>query len=289
MFPLKRRVPLYLYQQHFIEKEELAISPDDRGYYFGDGIYEVFRVYNSELFEADGHYRRLELSAADTRISLPYSIQELHAKLLELIRLNRLREGTVYMQVTRGIAHRAHSFPVQAEPVLMAFCSELKRPLQTMKQGITAVTADDIRWLRCDLKTLNLLPNVMGKQQALDHGADDVIWHRNGIVTECSASNFMLVRNGELWTHPANHLILHGITRDVVLRLAQKLHIPVHQDSFTVNEIMPADEAFITGTTVEVTPVISVDGIYIGKGSTQGEPGPVTRRLQQAFEEYIGI
>jgi D-alanine transaminase len=280
---------LYLYQQQFIPKEKLAISPDDRGYYFGDGIYEVFRVYNGEIFEANSHYRRLELSATDTHIALPYNVQELHAKLLELVYLNRLREGTVYMQITRGIAPRAHPFPVQAKPVLMAFCNELNRPLQTMKQGITAVTADDIRWLRCDLKTLNLLPNVMAKQQALDRGANEVIWHRNGVVTECSASNFMLVRNGELWTHPANHLILHGITRDVVIRLALKLQIPVHQASFTVNEIIAADEAFITGTTVEITPVISVDGTFIGQGSTQGDPGPVTRRLQQAFEDYIGV
>ncbi|NHN31106.1 D-amino-acid transaminase [Paenibacillus agricola] len=285
MFPLEEWFTLYLYQQDFIAKEQLAISPDDRGYYFGDGIYEVFRVYKGELFEADGHYRRLELSSADTRIPLPYSIPELHAKLLELIHLNRLREGTVYMQVTRGIAPRSHPYPAKAEPVLMAYCNELKRPLQTMQKGITAVTSADIRWLRCDLKTLNLLPNVMAKQQALDLGANEVVWHRDRVVTECSASNFMIVRNGEIWTHPANHLILHGITRDVVIRLAQKLHIQVHQAPFKIEEMMSADEAFVTGTTVEVTPVISVDGVYIG----QGELGPVTRRLQQAFEEYVGI
>jgi D-alanine transaminase len=276
---------LYLYQQRFITKEEVSISPDDRGYYFGDGIYEVFRVYNGELFEAEGHYRRLKLSSADTRINLPYSIQELNEKLIELIQLNHLREGTVYMQVTRGSAPRSHPFPQYAEPVLMAFCNELKRPLHTMEQGITAVTTDDIRWLRCDLKTLNLLPNVMAKQQALDRCAGEVIWHRDGVITECSASNFMLVTNRQLWTHPANHLILHGITRDVVLRLARKLEIEVHEAPFTLDDLKSAEEAFITGTTVEVTPVISVDDRSIGQGSA----GPVTRRLQRAFSEYIGL
>ncbi|SFL28030.1 D-alanine transaminase [Paenibacillus sp. 1_12] len=276
---------MYLYQQRFVAKEEVAISPDDRGYYFGDGIYEVFRVYNGQLFEAEGHYRRLEKSAADVRIPLPYSTKELHEKLIELIGLNHLQEGTVYIQITRGSAQRSHPFPGQVEPVLMAFTTEMQRPTQKMEQGITAVTADDIRWLRCDLKTLNLLPNVMAKQNALDHGADEVIWHRNGIITECSASNFMLIKNGELWTHPANNLILHGITRNVVLKLARQLQLVVHEAPFSLDELQLAEEAFITGTTVEVTPIISVDNAPIA----QGLPGPVTRQLQQAFRKHIGL
>ncbi|MEK3909674.1 D-amino-acid transaminase [Paenibacillus sp. FSL H7-0331] len=276
---------MYLYQHQFVPKEEVAISPDDRGYYFGDGIYEVFRVYNGELFEAEGHYRRLEKSAADVRICLPYSIKELHERLIELIQLNHLQEGTVYIQVTRGSALRSHPFPSQPEPVLMAFTTEMQRPIHKMDQGITAVTADDIRWLRCDLKTLNLLPNVMAKQDALDRGADDVIWHRNGTITECSASNFMLIKNGELWTHPANNLILHGITRDVVLKLARQLQLEVHETPFLLDELKLAEEAFITGTTVEITPVISIDNVPIA----QGFPGPITRQLQQAFRKHIGL
>ncbi|TDF95992.1 D-amino-acid transaminase [Paenibacillus piri] len=276
---------MYLYQHQLLPKDEVAISPDDRAYYFGDGIYEVFRVYNGVLFEPEGHYRRLEKSAREVRIPLPYGVDKLHSLLLELIGANRLQEGTVYMQISRGVAPRSHPFPQQAEPVVMAYCSEVSRTLKSMQGGIRAVTADDIRWLKCDLKTLNLLANVMAKQHALDQGADEVILHRNGTITECSASNFMMVKEGELFTHPANHLILHGITREVVLRLARQLDIRCHERAFSIEDLSSAEEAFITGTVTEITPVVTVDGKPVGRG----EPGPVTRRLQQAFEQLIGI
>lgn len=276
---------MYLYQNEFLPKDQVRISPDDRGYYFGDGVYEVFRVYNGKLFEADGHYRRLEKSARDTRISLPYPILQLNERLEELIQLNELIEGIVYMQITRGAAARSHPFPAQDEPILMAYCNPMARPLKTMEQGIRAVTTDDIRWLRCDLKTLNLLPNVMAKQNALDQGFDEVIFHRNGVVTECSASNFMIVKDGIVWTHPANHLILHGITRDVVLRLAAELSIEVQDEPFTLEDVHTADEAFLTSTTQEVMPIVSINNAPVGNGS----PGLVTRKLQQAFQQLIDM
>ncbi|UQZ82736.1 D-alanine aminotransferase [Paenibacillus konkukensis] len=275
---------MYLYQHEFLPKDELRISSDDRGYYFGDGIYEVFRVYNGMLFEPAGHYERLERSARDVRISLPYSIDRLDGLLRQLIELNKLSEGIVYMQITRGAAERTHAFPKQAEPILTAYCSELARPLQALEHGIAAVTADDIRWLRCDLKTLNLLPNVMAKQAALDQGAQDVIFHRSGTVTECSSSNIMIVKDGELRTHPANHLILHGITRAVVLRLAAELHIPAKEEAFTLDDLNNADEVFLSSTTMEITPIVSIDRKPVGSGA----PGPVTRKLQSAFEHLIG-
>ncbi|WP_079908694.1 D-amino-acid transaminase [Paenibacillus sp. 32352] len=274
---------MYLYQNEFVSKEQVRISPDDRGYYFGDGVYEVFRVYSGILFEAEGHYERLEKSARDVRISLPYSTRHLDELLNQLIRLNELAEGTVYMQITRGAAPRSHPFPAQAEPVLMAYTTEMARPLETMEKGITAITMEDIRWLRCDLKTLNLLPNVMAKQHALDQGAHEVILHRSGTVTECSASNMMIVKNGELRTHPANHLILHGITRAFVLQLARQLNLPVREEAFTLDDLRTADEAFITGTTTEITPIIRIDKQTVG----QGVPGPVTVKLQRAFEERL--
>ncbi|MFE5319166.1 D-amino-acid transaminase [Paenibacillus sp. NPDC056579] len=273
----------YLYQNEFYPKDQVLISPDDRGYYFGDGVYEVFRVYNGALFEAEGHYRRLESSARDVRIPLPYSIERLDELLKQLIELNHLNEGTVYMQITRGAAPRTHPFPKETDPILMAYCTEMARPLPTMETGITAVTMDDIRWLRCDLKTLNLLPNVLAKQHALDQGVHEVILHRSGVVTECSASNLFMVSQGELRTHPANNLILHGITRAVVLRLAHEAGIPVREEAFTLDELRSAEEAFISGTTTEITPVISVDHKPVG----QGAPGPVTRKLQQAFTRLV--
>jgi D-alanine transaminase len=274
---------MYLFQNRFLPKEQVIISPDDRGYYFGDGIYEVFRVYNGHIFEAEAHFERLQRSADAVRISLPFSLHEIKDMLVKLVDINNVLEGTVYMQITRGSAPRFHPFPENAEPVLMAYCNEVKRPLHSMRQGIAAVTMDDIRWLRCDLKTLNLLPNVLAKQHALDRGADEVILHRSGTVTECSASNIFMVRAGCLYTHPANNLILHGITRAVVIKLAKQLQMPVWEQPFTLDQLCNADEAFITGTTVEITPVVQIDGLPV----KDGKPGWWTQKLQNAFEEYI--
>jgi D-alanine transaminase len=255
----------------------------DRGYYFGDGIYEVFRVYGGCMYEADAHYERLERSAREIGLQLPYTRKETDAILNSLIEHEKVREGTVYMQVTRGVAPRSHAFPTGAKPVMMAYCNEAARPIQTMQNGIAAITLPDIRWLRCDLKTLNLLGSVLAKQEAAELGAGDVILHRDGVVTECSASNLMIVKAGALLTHPANHLILHGITRAVVLRHARERGIAVREQPFTLDELRQADEAFLTGTTMEITPIVRIDGLPVGGG----EPGPVTRQLQQDFEATI--
>lgn len=270
---------MYFYKNDFISKQNIHISPDDRGYYFGDGIYEVFRVYKGKLYEADAHMLRLERTASEVRIQLPLPAQQIEEILTKLVAQNNLVEGTVYLQITRGEAPRAHPFPAQSEPVMLAYCTEVPRPAATIHNGIKAITFADIRWLRCDLKTLNLLPNVMAKQAALDHGVQEVILHREGTVTECSASNLMMVKDGVLYTHPANHLILHGITRAVVLRLARSMGMEVREEAFTTEQLMLADEAFITGTTVEVTPILEVDGAAIGSGV----PGPHTRKLQDEF------
>jgi D-alanine transaminase len=271
---------MILYQDQIVEKATIHISPDDRGYYFGDGIYEVFRVYNSELFAKEAHFARLIRTAEATKIRLPYSIENLEAKLNLLLQAEHIIEGTIYVQITRGVAPRAHPFPVNAEPIVYAYCNELKRPLHIMKQGITALSLPDIRWLRCDLKTLNLLGNVLAKQEALDGGADEAILHRDGLVTECSASNIMMVKAGVLHTHPANHLILHGVTRAIVLKLAAELELTIVEEAFDLKTLLTADEVFITGTTVEITPVIAIDHQQVADGLI----GPVTLQLQEAFE-----
>lgn len=265
----------------FLPAEEVRISPEDRGYCFGDGIYEVFRVYGGRLYEADAHMARLQASADGVRIRLPLSTTLLLERMKTLVERNALREGTVYLQFTRGSAPRNHLFPKNAEPVAMAYCTEAKRPLAQLDSGIAAIAIDDIRWLHCNFKTLNLLANVMAKQQAADQGAGDAILHRNGVVTESSASNVMIVAGGKLITHPADNLILHGITRAVVLRLAAAAAIPVEERPFTLDELAAADEALLTGTTIEVMPVTAVDGKPIGSG----KPGAITRLLQRAFED----
>ncbi|SDC25943.1 D-alanine transaminase [Paenibacillus sp. UNCCL117] len=271
------------YQNELIPRQSVHISPDDRGYYFGDGLYEVFRVYSGSMFEPSAHFDRLERTAKALRITLPHSRSQIAARLEELIRKNDLQTGNIYMQITRGIAARSHPFPPLAEPVLMAYTTEADRPQEDMRKGIQAITAEDIRWLRCDLKTLNLLPNVLAKQEALDRGADEVIFHRSGTVTECSASNVMIVKNGVLRTHPANHLILHGVTRLVVLRLARQLGIQVVEEPFTLEALAQADEVFLTSTTAEIMPIVRIDERLVRNGA----PGPVTQQLQSAFEAVI--
>jgi D-alanine transaminase len=275
---------IYWYQNRFLAENEVRISPEDRGYYFGDGVYEVFRVYGGRLFEAEAHLARLRRSADGIRLPLSHADGDWLPKLNELIRLNDLREGTLYLQITRGSAPRNHLFPSSAEPVVMAYCTEVSRPLAAMEAGYAAITLPDTRWLHCDFKTLNLLANVLAKQAAADRGAADAILHRDGTVTESSASNVMIVRQGRLLTHPANQLILHGVTRAVVLRLAVQAGIPAEERPFTLEELFTADEVLLTGTTIEIMPVISVDGQRIGSGA----PGPVTRRLQREFERLIG-
>lgn len=275
---------MILIDDRFVPETEARISYLDRGYCFGDGIYEVFRVYNGRLFEKEAHYERLVRSAREVKLHLSCSIDELDARLSKLPALTGVREGTVYMQMTRGAAPRAHAFPpAGTPPVLLAYCTELKRPVETMRRGVSVITRPDIRWLRCDIKSLNLLGSVLAKQEAAEAGADDVILHRNGIVTECSAANAMIVQGGAIVTHPADHLILHGVTRAVVLRLARELDIPVREERFPLETLMAADEAFLTGTTVEVTPIVRIDGRPVADGS----PGPITRRLQDAFEALI--
>lgn len=274
---------MILYQNQFVPKDKMHISFEDRGYYFGDGVYEVFRIYRGKLFEKQAHMRRLVRSAGEIRLRLPYSTEEIEEKLESLVIQEQIEEGTLYMQITRGIAPRAHVFPKNAEPVLMAYCNEVKRPLGSIKEGITAVSVEDIRWHRCDIKSLNLLGNVLAKQEAVERGAGEAILHRSGRVTECSASNVMMVKDGVIYTHPADNCILHGVTRAVVLKLARQEGLEIREEARSLEDFLQADEAFITGTTVEITPIIRIDGQAVGTG----RPGPLTVQLQSAFEKAI--
>jgi D-alanine transaminase len=274
------------YKNRFMEKSDVSISPDDRGYYFGDGVYEVFRIYKGQVYEKDAHFQRLERSAKEVSIQLPETIENIDKIIEKLIAMEKISDGTLYMQITRGESPRSHPFPQSGtSAVMMAYCTEVQRPIASMQKGIAAITMDDIRWLRCDIKTLNLLPNVLAKQAAIEQGVGEVILHRNGIVTECSASNLMIAKAGVLLTHPANNLILHGVTRAVILKLAQLVGIEVKEVAFTLQQLMEADEAFLTGTTVEVTPITEIDGNKVGSGS----PGRITQKLQQEFERTLSI
>lgn len=271
----------FLHNLTITDYQDATIHPDDRGYYFGDGIYEVFRIYNGRLFQEDAHLVRLARSAAELRIPLPYGLPEITGLMYKLLEEDPVEEGILYLQITRGAAPRGHAFPPEGtQPVLTAYCKPLPRNRDKITGGIRIVSVPDIRWLRCDIKTLNLLGNVLAKQEAVERGADEAVLHRSGTVTECSSSNIMMVKDGTLWTHPADNLILPGITRQVVLDQARALGIPVQEAAFSLEELYSADEVLITGTTTEVTPVILIDETPIAGG----QPGPITRQLQREYQ-----
>jgi len=276
---------MVFFRGQYIAKQDAHVSIDDRGYYFGDGLYEVFRYYNRRLFEPELHMNRLVRTAAALKIHLPYTPAEIEAIAARLVQDSETDTGIVYMQITRGEAPRKHQFPDHAEPVMLAYAQHFARPLQAIEHGISVTTTEDIRWLRCDLKTLNLLPNTLMKQEAVEKGADEVILHRNGTVTECSANNVHMVKNGTLITHPANNLILHGVTRAVLLRLARSANIEVSETPFTLEQLADADEVIISGTTYEASPIVRVDG----KPVRDGKAGPVTRQLQRLFHAHAQI
>jgi len=271
---------------NWVEPGVAAVLPEDRGYNFGDGVYEVVRIYKGKMFQWNGHIARLYRSAREIKMDLPWTAEELLAIARELMEKNGITDADdaiLYLQISRGYAPRQHDIPTEARPVLMGFVRKKERPLAEMKSGLAAQLVSDIRWLRCDIKSLNLLGAVLAKQEAKDAGAQESILHRDGIITECSAANLFAVKNGELYTHPANHLILHGITRQVVIELAKENNIRVHEEAFDIAFLNQADELFLTSTTAEVMPIISVDGKPVGSGQV----GPVVQKLQALFEEHI--
>ena len=275
---------IYFMDGQFTKHDEIQISIDDRGYYFGDGVYEVIKVYGKELFTAVEHIDRLFQSAAKIKLTIPYSAEQLITMANELIAMNGVEEGHIYMQVTRGVSARQHHFPTPAVPaVVTAYTVKAERPTADMENGVAVKSVEDIRWLRCDIKSLNLLGSVLAKEEAKEAGCAEAILHRDGLVTEGSSTNMFGVKDGIVYTHPVSNLILKGITRQVVLRLCGELGIPVIEEAFTLEEAYGMDELFYTSTTAEVMPITTVDGRLIGLGKR----GPLTNKLQQAFKTQI--
>ncbi|MDN4606978.1 D-amino-acid transaminase [Sporosarcina highlanderae] len=270
----------------FLAKDSLTISIDDRGYYFGDGVYEVVKVYDGELYTAEEHFERLSQSATKVKMTIPYSEQQLIDIAKELVKVNGIVTGHIYMQVTRGVSSRVHQFPnPEVAPVVTAYAVHNQRPMKTIENGVGTIFVDDIRWLRCDIKSLNLLGSVLAKQEAFEANCAEAILVRDGIVTEGSSTNMFGIKDGIVYTHPASNLILNGITRRVVLRLCEENGIPVEEKAFAPEEALAMDEFFMTSTTAEVTPVITIDGKAIGSGV----PGPLTKKLQEAFARQIPV
>jgi D-alanine transaminase len=275
---------LVLLNETLVSRNEALVDIEDRGYQFGDGIYEVIRVYDGHIFLMAEHLERLKRSASEIDLILPVSLAQLEEKLIDLVKQTACKNGMIYIQLSRGVAPRNHNFPSpEVKAQLVAYTKPLDRPLNQQKEGVKAILVNDIRWLRCDIKTINLLPNVLAKQEAVKNQAYEAIQHRDGIVTEGSASNVFIVKENKLYTHPANNFILNGITRQFVLKLCAELDISVIEQTFDVNDLLQADEVFMTSTTSEIIPIVQVDTHLIG----QGKPGALTQQLQNAFEQRI--
>jgi D-alanine transaminase len=264
------------------------IPVDDRGFVFGDGVYEVWRVVNGRLFENDRHLARLAFGLSELQITPPTiahadGLNEVADRLLTESGLTD-GEATLYVEITRGAAPRTHQFPAEnTPPTVYATVSRFSPPEVLRQRGATCITIPDIRWMRCDLKTIQLLPNVMAKQAAVEAGAIDAIMIRDGLVTEGSHANVIAVLNGVIRTHQANHLILHGITRGVVLDIARSLAIPVSERAITEADLARVDELFLAGTTTDVMPIVRVNDTPVGSGA----PGPITTRLVKEFRSYL--
>ena len=267
----------------FVAEEDAKISVFDRGFLFADGVYEVTPVLRGKLVENAGHMKRLQRSLDELKMASPTPVAEIPALMQDLVTRNAVDEGMVYLQVTRGAADRDFAFPKHPEPSLVMFTQS--RPLidtAPARNGISVISAPDIRWGRRDIKTVQLLAPSMMTQAAKDAGADDAWMVEDGFVTEGTSNNaYIVTRAGVIVTRQLSNAILHGITRASVLRLAAEAQMAVEERPFTIAEAQDAAEAFYTSASAFVTPVVKIDGVRLG----DGKPGPVAKRLREIYLE----
>lgn len=269
----------------FFPLEEIRVHPEDRGFLFGDGVYEVIRTYRGRPAFWDDHYTRLSRSAGEIQIPLWFDRKTFEGILLSGIRQAGLDELKIYIQVTRGVAPRDHAFPTDCDPtVFMAFRAIGKLPSFFQDDGVAAITVPDIRWGRCDIKSLNLLPNVLAKQRAKEAGVFEAIFVRDDMVMEGATSNVFMVQEGRVSTPLINHQVLAGVTQKHVIQLVSELGKEMDCRPISLEELRVSDEVFLTGTTIEVLPVVSIDGRKIG----EGKPGVFTQKLQRKFVSLVG-
>ncbi len=267
----------------FLPESKAHVSVLDRGFIFGDGIYEVIPVYGGKLFRFHEHLSRLQNSLDAIRIINPLSAPEWEKTLTELIHLNSDGDQSLYLQITRGSAKRDHALPDNPTPTVFAMCNELK-PLaaEIINEGVAAITVDDIRWSRCHIKATSLLPNVLLRQEALDQGAAEAILIRDGQATEGAASNLFAVIDGVITTPPKGPMLLPGITRDLVLELTGSNALPCQEKTISLAELQQADEIWLTSSTKEILSVTQLDSQPI----TDGKPGPLYQRLLALYQDY---
>jgi D-alanine transaminase len=269
----------------FLKKEKVKVSPEDRGFLFADGVYEVVRWYEGFFFDMDGHIARLKRSLGELKISWPEadSFRDIATGLIKKNRLQKV-PSLVYLQVTRGAAKRTHAFPSPSvEPTIFSYAWGFTPAREVIETGITTIMKEDPRWNRCDIKSVSLLPNILSFQEARDSDAMECIFEKDGLITECAHSNVFFVIDGNLFTHPESNIILSGITRKNVIRIAREAGIPVFEIAVSSGRLNEVSEAFITNTSFEIAPVTSINGVKIGTG----RPGPVAKLLREKFDSFL--
>jgi D-alanine transaminase len=270
----------------YLHHADAFVHMEDRGYQFADGIYEVMAFYNRRFLDEDLHMKRLGRSLGELQIEAPMTPRAMALVMRELVERNDRDDGTIYLQISRGVAKRDHPFPKAAKAAVTMAITGAKGPkAKEVQEGVQVITQPEIRWGRRDIKSIALLPNVLAKQVATKAGAREAwLVDEKGMITEGAVSNNAIVNaKGEIITHPLDHDILGGITRDVVLRLARKEGIKVMERAFSLKEAKEAKEAFLTSTTSNVLPVTKIDDTWVGNG----HPGEVTRKLLDLYYAHI--
>ena len=267
----------------FLPLEDAKVPVLDRGFIFGDGIYELVPVYSRVPFRLEGHLARMERSLGEVKINNPYTRAEWTAIIEQLIDKQPFEDQGVYWQVTRGVAKRDHAFPKGVEPTVFMMSNPLVNPSKAVvENGAAAVSAQDFRWHRCDIKVISLIGNCLLRQLSAEEGAIETILFRDGKLTEASASNAYIVKNGVIATPAKTNLILPGITLDVVFDIVQRGKLPLELRDVSEAEVRGADELWVTSSSKEIVAVVALDGKPIG----DGRPGPVFRKAWQLYQEF---
>jgi D-alanine transaminase len=267
----------------YLPLAEAQVSILDRGFMLGDGVYELIPVYQRRPFRLDGHLHRLQHSLDGIRLANPLSEAEWRDVIGEVVAAHETENQSVYLQVTRGAAPRDHAFPPHAKPTVLVMSTPLRRPEPSQyEKGICAVTAVDIRWGRCDLKTLNLLPNVLAKQKAVEAGCVECIMFRDGVLTEGAASNIFVVKEGVILAPVKDHRMLPGITYDLILELAAGNGLPFEVRDIQESEVRESDELWLTSSSREVQPIVELDGQPVG----DGKPGSLYHQIFRHYQNF---
>ena len=278
-------IELGYYNGEFKPLSEITISPEDRGFLFGDGVYEVVRVHNGRCFALSYHEDRLYRSMRKLDIPVripPDELSELHEILIEQSGINN---GSIYLQITRGSGPRSHSYyKKNYEPNVFMYIKPYAETYDEAHKGVKAISLPDERWENCDVKSVNLIPNIMAATKANKKGAHSAVLFRNGICTECDSSNFFVVKGGIIYTHPADNHILKGIMRQLILtRVAPTCGITVIEREFDKAFVEDGDELFLLASVSSIVPILELDGNVVANG----EIGPVTAKLQEAYAHLL--